>query len=246
VPLSDSYSSLPHQGGQHGNHNPFDDFHVNSVQQEEDGDLIISARNTWAAYEVSSRTSKVIWTLGGKHSTFKLGNGASFAFQHDVRARPRDSPTVTLFDDGAGPPAVHQQSRALTLRLDARRKTATVVRADQHSRPLLANFDGNVQLLKAGDKFLGWGQQPYFTEFNASGQMVFDGRFVDQNSSYRADRLPWSATPQTRPAIAASTSGQSTTVYASWNGAPRAPYVAVEAVDGHGGVLATLSTIRPT
>ncbi len=42
---------------------------------------------------------------------------------------------------------------------------------------------------------------------------------MDGNSSYRAYRFQWTATPATTPAIAASTSGRTTTVYASWNGA---------------------------
>jgi hypothetical protein len=214
VPLTDSYEPLPGSAGQ-----PYDYFHVNSLQQTRNGDLVISARNTWAAYEVSPRTGKVIWALGGKHSTFKLGSGASFAFQHDVRLHPRRGATLTVFDDGAGPPTVHQQSRGLTLRLDDKRRTASVAKAVQHSPPLLADFEGDVQSLKGGDQFLGWGQQPYFTEFDSRGQVVFDGRFVDANSSYRAYRFAWRATPHTPPAITATTTGATTIVYASWNGA---------------------------
>ena len=43
-----------------------------------------------------------MWTLGGKNSSYKLGDGASFAFQHDVRLHTEADPTVTLFDDGGG------------------------------------------------------------------------------------------------------------------------------------------------
>jgi hypothetical protein len=114
---------------------------------------------------------------------------------------------------------VHTQSRGLTLKLDPTAKTATLVREDDHVPSLRADFEGNLQPLEDGNQLLGWGQQPYFTEFDAHGQIVFDGRFVDGNSSYRAYRFPWTATPATTPAIAASTSGRTTTVYASWNGA---------------------------
>jgi hypothetical protein len=148
-----------------------------------------------------------------------MGPGAKFAFQHDVRATAGDDPTVTVFDDGAGPPKVHAQSRGLTLKLNPGRKTATLLREDDHAPSLLADYEGNVQSLDSGDRVLGWGQQPYFTEYDARGQVVFDGRFVDGNSSYRAYRFTWAATPSTRPAVAASTSGASTTAYASWNGA---------------------------
>lgn len=273
VPLTNSYESLPRVAG-----HPYDYFHVNSVELAKNGDLIISARNTWAAYDVSSSSGKVIWELGGKHSSFALSQEASFAFQHDVRVHSSQTRKVTVFDDGAGPPAVHRQSRGLTLRLDEQHRRATVEAADQHSPPLLVNFEGNDQSLKDGDQFVGWGQQPYFTEFDPQGQIVFDGRFVDANSSYRAYRYPWRATPRTSPSAIASTSGTTTTVYASWNGAttvvawralaggapgamrpmgsspkqgfeteltiPASGYVAVQALDARGRVLATSKPVR--
>jgi hypothetical protein len=213
VPLSDSYQRMPKSAGL-----PFDYFHVNSLEPDGDGNLIISARNTWAAYNVDG-SGRTVWTLGGKHSSFTMRSGTNFAFQHDVRRSKRDDQTVTLFDDGAGPPAVHKQSRGLTLRLDATSKTATLLREDDHEPSLLAAFEGNMQPLEDGNQLLGWGQQPYFTEFDAQGHIVFDGRFIDGNSSYRAYRFPWIATPARAPAIAATTSGRTTTVYASWNGA---------------------------
>jgi hypothetical protein len=214
VPLSDSYEPIPKSTGQ-----PYDYFHINSVQETAAGNLIISARNTWAAYEISGKTGAVIWTLGGKRSSFAMGPGTRFAFQHDVRLHTRAGSTVTLFDDGAGPPQIERQSRGETLGLNAAGRTATLIRSERHSPPLLSQFEGDVQSLPDGDQFLGWGQSPYFTEYDSAGQTVLDGHFVDANSSYRAYRFPWSATPYTSPAIAASTSGQKTTIHASWNGA---------------------------
>jgi hypothetical protein len=214
VPLADTHEPLPRSSAQ-----PIDYFHVNSIQLDGADGLIISARNTWAAYKVSMRSGRIVWTLGGKHSTFRMAPGSVFAFQHDVRVRAADDRTVTVFDDGAGPPKVHRQSRGVTLELDVRRHTAHLIGEDRHSPALLASYEGNVEQLPNGDQFLGWGQQPYFTEFAPSGQTVFDGRFVGDNSSYRAYRFPWRGTPRTLPAVFAAASGASATVYVSWNGA---------------------------
>ncbi|HUA02961.1 MAG TPA: arylsulfotransferase family protein [Solirubrobacteraceae bacterium] len=214
VPLSDSYEGKPASAGQ-----PFDYFHINSVQLQQDGNLLISARNTWAAYEVDHGTGQVAWTLGGKSSSYRLGSGVEFAFQHDVRLHTDTDPTVTLFDDGAGPPKVHAESRAVVVRLDDKDMTATLVDQEVHSPALAASFEGNVEELPGGDDFVGWGQQPYFSEFNSGGQLVFDGRFVGNNSSYRAYRFPWIGTPTALPSVKASTSSASTNVYVSWNGA---------------------------
>jgi hypothetical protein len=211
VPLSDSYVA-PDKG------KPFDYFHINSVDPDGGGNLIISSRNTWTVFKVSGQDGHVIWTLGGKHSTFRLPPKARFAFQHDVRVRAANDRVITLFDNAAGPPDIDSQSRGLTLQLDMQRKTVALVGVEQHSPPLLAHFEGNVQDLPGGSQFMGWGQKPYFTLYDR-GRELIDGHFVDENPSYRAFLQPWKATPTTAPAIAASLTGNTATVYASWNGA---------------------------
>ena len=47
VPLSASEAGKPAAGNQ------YDYFHVNSIQQLPDGNLIVSARNTWGVYEIN-------------------------------------------------------------------------------------------------------------------------------------------------------------------------------------------------
>jgi hypothetical protein len=114
--------------------------------------------------------------------------------------------------------AFRNQSRGLTLRLDTTHMTASVVLQDEHRPGLLAFYEGNLQPQYNGDSFVGWGQWPYFTEFNARRATVFDARFVGANSSYRAFRFRWTGTPAIHPGVATRVSGATTTVYASWNG----------------------------
>lgn len=272
VPVTDSYQFAPPMAG-----HPWDYFHINSISQNSDGSLLISGRNTWAVYDVSHHTDATSWELGGKASTFAMGHNTPFMFQHDARMLGPNE--VTIFDDGAGPPIVHKRSRGITLRLDYGHKTASLVLQDEHQPGLLAEYEGSVQSLANGDNFVGWGGIPNITEFNSRGRPVFDARFVGTNSSYRAYRFDWHATPATKPSVAARTSGRTTTVYASWNGATQVarwqvlggsspsalkpvtggrktafetdirlphgePYVAVQALDGHGHVLATSQAVR--
>jgi hypothetical protein len=211
VPLRDTHSHVPIK------RHPFDYFHVNSIQQDRDGNLVVSSRNTWAAYKVNHNTGRVMWTLGGKRSSFRLGHGARFAYQHDVRVHGKHDGRVTIFDDGGGLPRIRRQSRGLTLRLDFRHRRATVARQTEHRPPIAANYEGSVQQLPFGDEMVGWGQRPYFSEFNAGGKVVLDAHFVGQNSCYRTYKFRWTGRPSSPPALAAR-QGRRTTTYVSWNG----------------------------
>ncbi|MBV9311859.1 MAG: aryl-sulfate sulfotransferase, partial [Solirubrobacterales bacterium] len=213
----DSLDHVPLVGTHGPLKTPFNYFHLNSVQEDYDGNFVISGRNTWSAYKVNRHTAQTMWILGGRYSSFKMGRGTQFAYQHDVRVRSRGDRLVTVYDDG-GSPFVHN-SRGLTLRLDFRHKRATRARAYGHSPALQSQFEGNMQELSNHNVFIGWGQPPYFSEFNSRGSMIFDAHFVGANSSYRAWRMPWSGRPDTRPAVATANRGSGTTVWASWNGA---------------------------
>ena len=196
----------------------FDPYHLNSVALDSDGNLIVSVRNTWAVYKIDHQTGAVLWVLGSSQNSFKMGPGTQTAFQHDVVLQPNGM--LTMFDDGAGPPRVHSQSRALEESINETNKTVTLVRQFEHSPGLSANFEGGAQVLPGGDLLVGWGQQPYFTEFNSAGQEVFDARFTSNTSSYRAYKFAWNGQPTTPPAIAAASNNDGTTqVWPSWNGA---------------------------
>ena len=214
VALTESYlTKLPQKPAQ-----PYDYFHVNSVEPEPDGNLLISARHTDAVYEISRRTGEILWRLGGKRSDFRMGAGTRFAWQHDARRRPDG--TITIFDDGAAP-AVEKRSRAIVLRLDTKRKTAKLVRAYTND-DILASSQGNAQFLPDGHVFVGWGSEPRFTEFDRAGKVLFDGRFNHGADSYRDYRFPWVGRPTDPPSITVDSHGKGTaTIYASWNGATR-------------------------
>jgi Arylsulfotransferase (ASST) len=213
VPLSDSYSSAR----QTSLTTPFDFFHINSIDIEQDGHLLVDSRDTWAAYDVDPQSGAVDWTLGGKSSSFKMGPGTVTAFQHD--ARQQSDGSITFFDNGASP-KIHPQSRAIEESLDMQNMTVTLVHRYEHPTPLLAGSQGNMQTLANGNWMVGWGQVPDFSEFSAAGALLFDAHLPSGYESYRAYRLPWSGQPSTPPALVLR-AGPKThlTGYASWNGA---------------------------
>jgi hypothetical protein len=211
VPLSASYWPVPKSSSSY-----FDYFHINSIQQLPGGNLLVSARNTWSIYEISRRTGKVIWTLGGKCSNFTMGRGARFEWQHDARLHPGG--ILSLFDD-ASAPQEESQSAAKVLRIDTKAMTARLEDRYTHSPPVLAGLAGNTQLLPNHSVFVGWGGSPDFSEYAPGGRQIFNGSFALGVLSYRALRFPWTGRPRTPPAVATATASRSVTVYASWNGA---------------------------
>jgi hypothetical protein len=212
VDPSESYETVPKETD-----TAWDYFHVNSIEPDGSGRLLVSARHTHAVYEISKGDGGILWRLGGKKSDFRLGPGTRFAWQHDARRQPDG--TIRLFDNAASEPG-KARSKVLVLRVDEQRRTARLVRRFDHSPPLLSTSQGNAQLLPGGHVFVGWGSKPYATEFDRAGHILFDLRFgVGRVDSYRAFRFPWRGLPTTRPAVALRASGDRTTVYASWNGA---------------------------
>jgi Arylsulfotransferase (ASST) len=195
-----------------------DYFHLNSVDIDHDGNLLISSRHTSTIYKVDRKTGAVIWRLGGRKSDWHVEPAAAFSFQHDVRRRPDGA--ITLFDNGAALPGPNVASRGLRIALHQRTKHVSLVREYNPEIPRAGWAMGNVQQLDDGGVFIGWGTDGSFSEFGPDGRLRFDARFGDGSVTYRAFRLDWEAQPTGTPAIAvASGSGSTMTVYASWNGA---------------------------
>jgi hypothetical protein len=196
---------------------PFDYFHVNSIDVMPDGDLLVCGRNTWALYKISRATGAIAWRLGGKRSNFLLEQGAKFYWQHDARMLTPN--TLALFDDGASP-AMEQESRGIVLDVDSQRMTVKLARQYTHPAALLAPNQGSMQVLSNGGAFVGWGAEPYFSEFDGNGQLVLDGRLPNNVQSYRAYLQEWAGAPTELPALVVRPSAVGgSTVYMSWNGA---------------------------
>jgi hypothetical protein len=250
----------------------FDYFHINSIDIHPSGDLLVSARNTWAVYRISRPSGKVVWRLGGKKSDFLLGKGARFSWQHDARALGASG--LTLFDN-ADAPQEEPQTRGLVLSLDEKKRRAALVRAYTHDPAVLAHMFGSVQAHGNGNVLVGWGASPLFTEYDSSGRVLFDATLPPGGQSYRALRFPWVGRPAEKPALAA----KDGRLHASWNGSTesrswrllagpsagsltaagtfprrgfetaialpsRAKFAAVVALDAAGHPLATSDTIR--
>ncbi|MGH2862829.1 MAG: arylsulfotransferase family protein [Solirubrobacteraceae bacterium] len=210
VGIDESYQPLPSKAS-----DAFNYFHVNSVAEASDGNLLISGRNTWCVYKVHRTTGKVIWRLNGKRSDFKVPDDVGFSWQHHVRAHGESE--MTIFDNanisGHG-------SLALLLQLDEAKRQVSLKRAFQHPAKFTAWTLGSVQVRPDGHVFVGWGAQPYFSEFSKDGELLVDGQFNSETRSYRTFLTEWKGHPTDKPTLVArSNQGSGFIIYASWNGA---------------------------
>jgi hypothetical protein len=208
VALTESYSKVAPS---------FDYFHVNAIDQASDGNLIVSARNTWTVYKIDRGSGKVIWRLGGKKSDFKMGPGTAFAWQHDARSHG-DGRVLSLFNN-ADDPQVQPQSTGLVLNLDFKRMQASLAHRYAHRPPQLAHAFGSVQTQPNGNVLVGWGTTPWFTEYTAAGAVVLDAKLPRGGQNYRTLRFPWVGMPTDNPALASRSTPAGILLYASWNGA---------------------------
>ena len=211
IPLGDSHSAVPHS-------NNWDYVHINSIDPGSSDNVLLSSRGTWTIYNVDLHSGAIIWRLGGKQSSFKLGPGVQFFWQHDAMWEPGG--LISVFDNGASPDE-EKQSRGLLLSPDLATHTVTLVKAFTNPKQtLLASSQGDLLNLSDGNWLMGYGGLPNFTEYNTAGSVLLDGTLGPDVQDFRTYLAPWSAQPKTPPALAAQAgSAGSATIEASWNGA---------------------------
>ncbi|MFT3865340.1 MAG: arylsulfotransferase family protein [Solirubrobacterales bacterium] len=201
VPYSQSEQPLPASAS-----TPWDWFHINAVKLDTDGNLLIDARNTWTAYKVNRHTGNIIWQLGGKASSFTLqaANGQSLndagkitAWQHDFEAQGNgiytffDNESAGVANTGEDATAEYGLSRAVTVKVDPRSHTATLIKSFDQPDGLTAPSQGNSQRTADGNTVVGWGSLPYFSEFDQWGDLLYNAEFPTGVNTYRAYLLPW-------------------------------------------------------
>lgn len=176
IPLADSYLPVPAMASQ-----PYDYFHINSIDLTPDHHLLVSARHTSALYKVHRTTGQVIWRLGGKSSSFSVAKNAVFAYQHHAAFEGQH--TIRLFDDGGDGFITRHPTRVIWIRIDTAAMTASL--ANSMSIPGIQSAAmGSAQRLPNGSVFVCWGSTPRLSEFSASGEVLFDASLAFP--SYRA------------------------------------------------------------
>jgi Arylsulfotransferase (ASST) len=210
VAAAESYQHAPRVGT-----NLYDYFHMNSLQMLSDGSLLVSARNTWTVYRVNGSTGAIIWRMGGKKSDFQIEAAAQFAWQH--HATMLSDTEMTVFDNSTTKQA---PSRGLLLSVDESAMTVSLTQEFKAPTGFYSGTLGSVQVMPSGNVFVGWGTQPYFTEFASNGTQLLFGQLPLGVRSYRAFLVDLVGAPADKPAIVAKAyAAGGYQIYVSWNGA---------------------------
>jgi hypothetical protein len=245
VPLSETFvlpATTESSGDGFSSTTPWDYFHINSVDQNADGDYLVSARHTCTVYKVSGQDGHIIWRLGGAYSDFSFPAGLNFSFQHDARFRQENASTtiISLFDNASN--GYNQTSRYSSGKILAlNMKNMSVYLLQDFIAPyyFISPSQGNVQFIGGGggsggggasgesswrtsNAFLGWGKNAYISEYTPAGVMVQEGHFATEGAmNYRAFKGNWTGHPRDGPALYTYARNESTPTryWVSWNGA---------------------------
>ena len=163
-----------------------DPYHINALEIDLDGNLLISIRCLDEIIKVNKVTGDIIWRLGGtksKNNQFTFTNDTQnnftgFSHQHSVRKLSNGN--IILFDNGNL--KSNQFSRAVEYSINEINKSVTKVWEYYHNPLIYSNSMGNVQRLSNGNTLIGWGisegevHNINATEVNQSGDIVMELR----------------------------------------------------------------------
>jgi len=164
----------------------YDLVHLNSA--EPDGsNVVISSRYTDALFEIERSTGRIVWKLGGTHSSKSLkvlGDSRPqqlFGGQHDARVLADG--TITVHDNATN---WRRRPAAIRFRIDAARRTARVLERLTDPAIRFSGCCGSARKLPGGDWVVSWGFTKRVAEMTPSGRKLLEIDFRPGHSSYRA------------------------------------------------------------
>ncbi|KAJ5297532.1 hypothetical protein N7508_007781 [Penicillium antarcticum] len=209
-------------------HPGWDYVHINSVDKNDAGDYLISARFTNTIYMISGINGDIMWRLGGAYTNFQ--QDFVFSKQHDAKfVESNGTHHIISFLNNASDEEFNEEnmSSSMFVELDtgANPMTAHVIRRYNRPDRELSRLRGNTQLLPNDNVFSCWSKAGYISEHAADGELLFTANFTSPRySSYRGYKFEFTGRPKNPPDVVASVSGTDetnmvTSFWVSWNGA---------------------------
>ena len=171
----------------------FDFTHMNSIDADTDGNILLSSRNTSECTKIDRNTGDIIWRLGGPSSTLTFPNDPLNGPANQHAWRVVGTNDYTLFDDGnLHNPSV---SRGVEYVVDTNSMTATLVwqYPPTPTTSIYSYYMGNAQRLTNGNTLIDWavGNLPKLTEVRPDGTKAFEMNWLNQYEAYRTWRCSW-------------------------------------------------------
>ncbi|KAI9657995.1 MAG: hypothetical protein M1821_002654 [Bathelium mastoideum] len=207
---------------------PYDYFHINSVQRV-GSHYFVNSRNYWTSYLLNSE-GEIEWQIkGDTGGDFQIPEDGHF--HHAVLRNVTDTDAVlTYFNNNNGNPPLFNgtnPAEGLEFHLDLKNKSATLIKnlidPTELAYPIAA---GSFEPLPNGNVILGYGTYPSIKEFGPDGDVRMSIRFGDIGTSnpagftsltYRTWRDSWVGTPAMDPILVFDQGNEA--LYTSWNGA---------------------------
>ncbi len=165
--------------------------HFNSIDEDKDGNLLISARFYNEVLKVNKKTGQIMWRMGGKYNTVKLLNDKQpFLGQHDARFTGPNR--FSLFDNGHTYDSLRHNTRALEYEINDSLKTATLVWSYSNPKTVYSQAAGGVQKTKDGFTLVNYGkvspggQNMTLELLDKLNEKLLTISFPDTMASYRA------------------------------------------------------------
>ncbi|WPH03451.1 putative oxidoreductase [Acrodontium crateriforme] len=212
VKLSESFDPIGSRGSEG---DPWDFFHINSVDKDLNNNYLVSSRYLRSILYISGTTGEVLWHLGGKENSFTdesdPGQDAlHFVGQHHARWTDNYN-SITFFDNRADWTSQEDVKSAGTkILVDTELKTVAVDRVYVNPiHDVLSTSQGSLQTLPNGNILLGYGFNAVITEFSPHGEVLCDAYIGEPSSrfgtgdvqSYRNFKFNWTGLPTTEPSF---------------------------------------------
>ncbi|KAI1360258.1 ASST-domain-containing protein [Xylaria arbuscula] len=218
---------------------PWDPWHINSVDQNSDGNYLVSLRHLDTIMLIAGDDGRVLWRLGGKHSDYILEGDLKFSRQHHARyvSHSRERDVISFHDNGSGEQdrdfqkPTRDYSRGLVvelLRPVGQPQRARILKEYKRPDRGITDKRGSLQRLQNGNVLMSWTEYPagYFSEHTDDDEVLMEARFLHPNrlGTYRVYKSTnWVGAPKQPPDIKAIGYGiginSMTAIYVSWNGA---------------------------
>ncbi|KAI0967263.1 ASST-domain-containing protein [Xylaria arbuscula] len=215
----------------------WDPWHINSVDENSDGNYLVSFRHMDTIMLVAGDDGRVLWRLGGKRSDYIFEDGLKFSRQHHARyvSHSPERDVISFLDNSSGEQRIDFQlptnnySRGLIvelLRPKGQPQRARILQEYKRPDRGLADRRGALQRLTNGNVLMSWTDAGYLSEHTHDDQVLMEARFLNETrlGTYRVYKSTnWVGRPQQPPDIKALGYGSGTksmtAIYVSWNGA---------------------------